>query len=164
MVSSELSESRECELDCNLRVLRELPFFAEFPPELLRVMAYLSEREVFAPGQAVLEEGQPAEAAVSVIEGGLVIEREGQTLGRLTQGMCAGGLALLGGYRWLYTLRAEAETECLVMHRRKLLPQLLAKPEALAGMARELIASVVFWDLQRLERGIGQDVHGPGVL
>lgn len=164
MVSSERPESRECELDCNLRALRELPFFAELPAELLRVMAYLSEREAFAPGQVVLEEGQPAEAAVSVITGALVIEREGQTLGRLTQGMCAGGLALLGSYRWLYTLRAEAETECLVMHRRKLLPQLMAKPEALAGMARELVASVVFWDLQRLERGVDPDVHGPGVL
>jgi hypothetical protein len=50
------------------------------------------------------------------------------------------------------------------MHRRKLLPQLQAQPEALAAVARELIDSVVFWDLQRLERGADEDVHGPGVL
>lgn len=164
MISSEQPETHECELDCNLRMLRELPFFAELSPELLRVMAYLCEREAFVPGQVVLEAGQPAETAVAVISGMAGIEREGRRVGGVSEGMCVGGLALLGRYRWLYTLRAETEVECLLMHRRKLLPQLQAQPEALAAVARELIDSVVFWDLQRLERGADEDVHGPGVL
>lgn len=164
MISSQRPENHECELDCNLRVLRELPFFAGIPPELQRVMAYLCEREVFSEGQTVLAEGQPADAAVAVISGGLVIEREGLTLGSVTRGMCAGGLALLGVFHSLYTLRAETQAECLIMHRRTLLPQLVARPEALAGVVREMVGSVVFWDLQRLERGVDPDVHGPGVL
>jgi CRP-like cAMP-binding protein len=164
MISSPRPEANECELDCNLRVLRELPFFAGVPPELQRVMAYLCEREVFAPGQTVLAEGQPADAAMAVISGSLVIEREGLAIGRVTRGMCAGGLALLGVFRSLYTLRAETQAECLIMQRRTLLPQLVARPEALAGVVRELVGSVVLWDQQRLERGVGPGVHGPGVL
>lgn len=164
MILSEQSETHECELDCNLRVLRELPFFSGLPLELLRVMAYLCERETFAPGQAVFEEGQLAEGAVAVIGGSMAIEREGRKVGAVTTGMYAGGLALLGPYRWLYTLRAESETDCLLLHRRRLLPQLVAQPASLSTVARELVESVVFWDLQRLERGLDGNVHGPGVL
>jgi len=164
MILSEQPETHECELDCNLRVLRELPIFADLPQELLRVMAYLCERETFASGQAVVEEGQAAEGAVAVIGGSMAIEREGRKVGALREGMCAGGLALLGQYRWLYTLRAETTVDCLLLHRRSLLPQLLAQPASLAAVARELVQSVVFWDMQRLERGADADVHGPGVL
>ncbi|PKN41663.1 MAG: hypothetical protein CVU60_09745 [Deltaproteobacteria bacterium HGW-Deltaproteobacteria-18] len=164
MVSSEQSENHQCELECNLRVLRELPFLAELPEELLRVMAYLCERETFVPGQAVFEEGQPAEGAVAVITGSMVIERGGRKLAALNEGMCAGGLTLLGQYRWLYTLRAETAADCLLLHRRRLLPQLVAQPASLAAVARELVESVVFWDLQRLERGADGDVAGPGLL
>jgi CRP-like cAMP-binding protein len=164
MILSDRPENHECELDCNLRVLRELPFFVELPSELQRVMAYLCEREVFAPGQAVWEEGQPSETAVAVVSGSLLIVRDGAVVGRVSQGMCAGGLALLGAFRGLYALRAEVETECLLMPRRKLLPQLLAQPEALAAVARELVRSVVLWDQQRLERGADPGVHGPGAL
>ena len=164
MVSSEQPENHQCELECNLRILRELPFLAELPDELLRVMAYLCERETFAPGQTILEAGHPAEASVVVIRGEAAIEREGRRVGTVSEGMCAGGLALLRRFRWLYTLRAEADTECLLLYRRKLLPQLEARPEALAAVAGELVESVVFWDLQRLERGVDMDVHGPGIL
>jgi len=164
MISPEQSEAHECELDCNLRVLRELPFCAELPAELLRVMAYLCERETFAPGQVVLETGQPAEGAVVVLRGTADIEREGRRVGVVTEGMCVGGLALLGRFRWMYTLRAAGEIECLLLHRRKLLPQLEARPEALVSVVAELVESVVFWDLQRLERGADMDMHGLGVL
>ena len=161
---SEKPESHECELSRNLRVLRELPVFAGLPQELLRVMAYLCEREVFAPGQAVLEEGQPAETAVAVVAGTLVIERGGRRLGTVSQGTMAGGLALVGGFKSLYTLRAEDGAEGLLLHRRKLLPQFLAQPEALASVIRELVDSVAAWDAQRLERGADADTAGPGVL
>ena len=161
---SEKPENPECELSCNLRVLREQPIFDGLPQELLRVMAYLCERETFAQGQAVLEEGGTAETAVIVFEGSLAVEREGKRLGLLGQGMLAGGLALLGGFRSLYTLRAEAGTVCLLLHRRKLLPQLLAQPEALATVARGLVDGVLAWDAQRLERGADADAVGPGAL
>ena len=164
MISSEQPETQECELDCNLRVLRDLPFFSGQPQELLRVLAYLCERETFAPGQAAFEEGQPAEGAVAVIGGSLAIERGGRKVGTLSAGMCAGGLTLLGHYSWLYTLRAETPADCLLLHRRRILPQLVAQPASLVAVARKLAESVVFWDLQRLERGADGDVYGPGLL
>lgn len=164
MIWSERPEATQCELDCNLRVLRELPLFSGLSPELLRVMAYLCEREILAPGQVAVESGHAAEGALAVIDGTLAIERGGRRLGAMSEGMCAGGLALLGDFRWVYTLRAETPAECLVLPRRRLLPQLMAQPGSLAAVARELAGSVVMWDLRRLERGVDADVHGPGLL
>ena len=161
---SEKLEIHECELDYNLRVLRELPVFAGLPPELLRVLAYLCERETFAPGQSVLEEGQPAEKVVAVISGSLAVEREGEVLGRVERGMYAGGLALLGRFKWLYTLRAEIGSKCLLLPRHKILPQLLAQPEMMAIVTQELIDAVVEWDRNRFETAPDGRGAGPGML
>lgn len=161
---SEKPELHECELDCNLRILRELPVFAGLPSELLRVLAYLCEREVFAPGQPVLEEGQPAETTVAVISGSLAIERDGEVLGRVARGKCAGGLALLGRFKWLYTLRAEMEAECLLLPRHKILPQLLAQPEMMATVTQGLIDAVIGWDRDRLENTPDEVGAGPGII
>jgi CRP-like cAMP-binding protein len=153
-----------CELECNQRLLREQPIFAELTPELLRVVAYFCERETFAPGQTILAEGEPAEAAVIVVRGEVRIERDGRGLAVVPAGKCVGGMALLGRFRWIYDLRAETEVECLLLPRRKLLPQLLAQPVALASVARELVAGVVMWDLQRLERAGETRAAGPGMI
>jgi len=154
----------QCELECNLRLLRELPIFGELAPELVRVMAYLCEREVFAQGQSILSVNEPAEGAVILVRGTACFERGTRRISTVSEGKCVGGLALLGRFRWLYTLRAETDVECLLLPRRKLLPQLFAHPEALVIVARELIGGVVQWDQQCLERGCETDTHGPGAL
>ena len=154
----------QCELEHNQRLLREQPIFAELAPELLRVVAYFCEREVFSPGQPILAEGEPADSAVIVVRGEARIERGGRRMAAVPAGRCVGGMALLGRYRWVYDLRAETEVECLFLPRRKLLPQLLAQPVALASVARELVAGVVLWDRQRLERVGEAQAEGPGVI
>lgn len=154
----------QCELEYNLRLLRELPVFAGLAQELLRVMAYLCEREVFAQGQSILTVNEPAEGPVLLIRGTAGIEHGSRRVATVSEGMCVGGLALLGRFRWLYTLRAETEVECLLLPRRKLLPQFFAQPEALLNVAQGLIGGVVQWDQQRLERGGEVLGQGPGVL
>ena len=154
----------QCELECNQRLLREQPIFAELAPELLRVVAYFCEREVFAPGQPILAEGDQADSAVIVVRGEARIERGGRRMGVVPAGKCVGGMALLGRFRWVYDLRAETEVECLLLPRRKLLPQLLAQPVALASVARELVQGVVMWDRQRLERAGEAQAEGPGMI
>ncbi len=154
----------QCELESNQRLLREHPIFAELAPELLRVIAYFCEREVFAPGQTILAEGEQADSAVIVVRGEARIERGGRRLDAVSEGKCVGGMALIGRFRWVYDLRAETEVECMLLPRRKLFPQLLAQPEALASVARELVAGVIMWDRQRLERAGEAQAGGPGMI
>lgn len=164
MSSLEQPEAGQCQLDCNLRILRDLPVFAGLPADLLRVLAYLSETEVFGAGQTILRRNDPADCAMVVVEGQVRVEYAGGTVGMLQKGACIGGLALLGAYRWPYGLVAESEVECLRLDRRKLLPQLEAKSGALALVAGQLVSRVITWDRQRLDRGVGTDLPGPGIL
>jgi len=152
----------QCGLECHLRLLREIPVFGALSPDLLRVVAYLCESEVFAPGQAILSAGEPAEAAVVVVSGAAVIVRDGHRVGTVSSGGAVGLLALLGRFRWLYGMVAESEVECLVLPRRKLLPQLQARPEALVSVAAELAESVQRWDQQRPD--CSREVFGPGAI
>lgn len=164
MNSSEQPESGQCQLDCNLRILRDLPVFAGLPADLLRVLAYLSETEVYGTGQVMLLQHDPAEGAVVVVRGQVQVQLAEQTVGVLDAGACIGGLALLGAYRWPYGLTAASEVECLRLDRRKLLPQLEAKSGALSRVAGQLVARVIGWDRQRLDRGAEADLPGPGIL
>lgn len=154
----------QCELDCNIRLLREFPPFRELAPELLRVMAYLCEREVFALGQNIMTEGEPADGAVILIRGMASVEHASGRVSGMGEGTHAGGLALFGQFRWVYTVRAETEVECLLLPRRKLLPQFFAQPEALVSVTRELIGGVIQWDQQRLDHGGEVQGQGPGAL
>ena len=78
---------------------------------------------------------------------------------------CAfGGLALLGQFRWLYSLRAETEVECLLLPKHKFLPQFLAQPDALVVVARELIGAVVAWEQRQLEQSGGKLCYGLTML
>ncbi len=162
----DLSDQHEgqCELLTNMNLLREVQFFKGLAPEFLRVMAYLCERQLFAPDQIILPAGEPAEVAVVLIRGSALIERGERCVATVGAGQCLGGMALLGRFRLLYSLRAETETECLVLPRRKFMPQFMAHPEALALVTQELISTVVAWDRQQLDRPDTVRTEGLGML
>lgn len=140
-----LSEGHEeqCELHSNLLILRNVPFFQGLSPDFLRVLAYLCEKQVFAARDVILQEGEPAETAVVAVRGWATIEHGDTVVERLEEGGCVGGFSLLGQYRWLYTLRAATEVECLLMPRFKFLPQIQARPDALITLVRGLIAAAM---------------------
>lgn len=60
-------------------------------------------------------------------------------------------MALLGKFRWLYSLRAETELECLLLYQRKFLPQFIARPDALAVLAGNVAEAVVARERRQLE-------------
>jgi CRP/FNR family transcriptional regulator, cyclic AMP receptor protein len=140
-----LSEGREdqCELQSNLLILRNIPYFQGLSPDFLRVLAYLCEKQVYATRDIILQEGEPAETAVVAVRGSATIEHGDTVIDRLEAGGCIGGFSLLGQYRWIYTLRAVTEMECLLMPRFKLLPQIQARPDALIAVVRGLIAATM---------------------
>jgi CRP/FNR family cyclic AMP-dependent transcriptional regulator len=50
-------------------LLRRVPFFAEIEPSKLKLLAFMSERVGFDPGQNVMRQGDPADAAYLIIDG-----------------------------------------------------------------------------------------------
>ena len=161
-----LLASREprCELHCSMQFLRNVSFFEELTPDFLRVLAYLCLRRVYAEGDIIVKEGEPAEAAVVIVRGDAVVERGKAVIERVAEGRCVGGLSLLGRYRWLYTLRAVSEVECLVLPRSSFLPQLQAQPEALSAVARGLIATVIDREQQQLQGASSGNSAGIGMV
>lgn len=140
--------------------MKDLPVFSSLAPELLRVMAYLGERQVYAPGQIILAAGEPAETTVIMVDGTARIEAGDKDIATVTNGMCVGAMALLGRFRWLSSLRAESESICLLLPRRKFLPQLMAQPDALALVVQELIGLIIGWEQGRIQRDGDRESSG----
>ena len=147
-----------------MQLLRNVSFFEELTPDFLRVLAYLCLRRVYAAGDIIVKEGEPAEAAVVIVRGDAVTERGMAVIERVEKGRCVGGLSLLGRYRWLYTLRAASEVECLLLPRSSFLPQLQAQPEALVAIARGLIAAVIEREQQQLQGSNPGNPAGIGMV
>ena len=50
-------------------ILRRVPLFAKIDPAKLKLMAFASERVIYKPGQAVVRQGDPGDAAYVILQG-----------------------------------------------------------------------------------------------
>ncbi len=158
------SNEEKCELLRSVQLIRNVSFFSDLSPDFCRVLAYLCERQIFSAGQDILKEGEVADTAVIVARGTAQLMHGKQLVEAVERGSCTGVLALLGQFRWLYTLQAESEVECLLLPRHKFLPQFMAQPEALVGVTRKLIGEVVEWERRQLEHPVEMRFHGLGMI
>ena len=154
----------QCELHGNLQVLKNIKIFSEIAPDFLQVMAFLCERQIFAPEQTILTVGEPAETALILIRGTARIKDGDFEIATVGQGECVGGLALLGRFQWLYSVQAVTEVECLALPQRTFLPQFMAQPATLTTVARELISAIVEWDRRRLTHPEKKSPEGLSML
>jgi CRP-like cAMP-binding protein len=56
-------------IDEEVELLRKIPLFAKVDPAKLKLLAFASERAVFAPGESLFQQGDPGDAAYIIIEG-----------------------------------------------------------------------------------------------
>ena len=75
-------------------VLRNIPMFATCSSEQLDRLAELGELDTFADGQAVVSEGDVADAFYVINSGTLSVERDGNSVAMLNPGNYFGELAL----------------------------------------------------------------------
>lgn len=160
---SEETEQR-CELASSEKLLRAQPLFSELSGDFLRLVAYLGQRRHYAAGEDVLSEGEPADTAVILVRGGLTFRHSNREMAALMPGAMVGAMALLGRYTWTYTLHAATASECLLLPRHKILPQLLAHPQALAALAEKLIEAAVALEQQHLTKSGDSGLHELGML
>ena len=56
-------------IDQEVELLRNIPLFAKVEPAKLKLLAFASERAVFAPGETLFHQGDPGDAAYIIMEG-----------------------------------------------------------------------------------------------
>jgi CRP-like cAMP-binding protein len=56
-------------IDQEVELLRNIPLFAKVDPAKLKLLAFASERAVFAPGEVLFNQGDLGDAAYIIIEG-----------------------------------------------------------------------------------------------
>lgn len=153
-----------CELLKNQQILVESALFKGLTPALIKVLAYLGERKLYTVNQLILTAGEPAEHAVIIIQGDARLELDSLVVSIHGPGSTLGGMAMFGRFNWLYSLRALQDVETLLIPRRKILPQLIAQPDGLAAIARELVNSVVEREKKLLQKPGDRGVVGVGMI
>ena len=86
-------------IDQEVELLRNIPLFAKVDPAKLKLLAFASERAVFAPGETLFHQGDPGDAAFMIVSGNCRVFRnvEGrdETLGTMGPGEVFGEMAIL---------------------------------------------------------------------
>jgi CRP-like cAMP-binding protein len=79
--------------------LKRIPLFSKLDPAKLKLLAFMSQRLSFEPGQAVFAQGDPGDAAYIVLDGeaAILIDTPGGAveIARLTRNQIVGEIAIL---------------------------------------------------------------------
>jgi CRP-like cAMP-binding protein len=138
------------ELEQNLEFLRQTYFFSGIPLEALKVFAYLCTREKFKAGEYLFRQGEDDGQAFYVIEGKAVLEYEqnGDTkiIRDCETGEFLGGLALVGEMRRLFSLKAAADTTCLILNREKFAKVLDQFQDLMPRIFKALAMGIDSWE------------------
>ena len=159
MSSSEDSNlNPPCEYQENLNQLRQTYFFGGLPLEVLKVFAYLCQREKFKAGDYLFRQGEDDGNAYCILSGQARLERRAaedlRTLRVVGPGQFIGGLTLLGPTRRLYSLGAVDDTVSIVLSREKFSKTIQQFPEQMPRMFKAVVGAVNAWEQVFLE-GLG---------
>ncbi len=151
MNSSERNEAApSSELDQNMELLRQTYFFSGFPLEILKVFAYLCNREVFKRGEYIFLQGEDDGQAFFIIEGQAAIEREDndstKRIRSCKEGDFLGGLALMGTMHRLFSFKAETDITCLMLSREKFNKTIEQFPDLMPKILKALVNVIDTWE------------------
>ncbi|VAW41040.1 hypothetical protein MNBD_DELTA04-1720 [hydrothermal vent metagenome] len=139
-------------LEENMAFLRRQPVFADIPLEMLRLYAYLSQREHFQKDEPIIRQGEPGDRMYLIMTGTVAVCEEHNGREFLLQTLAADGinsfgeLALLAEFDWFYSARAVTDVTLLSMTReafRKVMEQY-------SEQYSEAVADIIRWRIRRL--------------
>jgi CRP/FNR family cyclic AMP-dependent transcriptional regulator len=144
------------ELQRNLELLNELPFFASFPDKAMKLIAFVSERDTFAQNELLVEQGDDAGQAYLVLSGTLVLydRRNGQEreLRTFQPGDFLGSLALLGPMPSLFMLKAQTDATVLTINRKQFNKIFQQFPETFAIAVKAVLKNLHQWERKNMNR------------
>jgi CRP-like cAMP-binding protein len=137
----------------DLDILRQTPFFSGLPLEALKVLAYLATLESYKPGDYLFRQEEMDDRAFYLVTGSVELLRNGQegehALDKVyATGDFLGGLSLLAETPRLYSLRATAETECIVLTREKFTKTMEQFPDMVPRVLEAVVKGVREWEYQ----------------
>ena len=129
-----LSDEFEC--------LRKVPMFANVDAARLKLLAFTSDRLVFAPGDAVFRQGEPGDAAYFIVSGSaevLMHDRDGEvSIAAVGENEMVGEISILCDVPRTATVRAATELVTLRISKDRFFGVLEEFPEMAVGIMREL--------------------------
>lgn len=124
------------------QALENLSVFRGVDPSRLKLLAFASQRVSLDPGQALITNGDPPDAAYIILEGEVDVVRESGParvqLARLGRGMIVGEMSVLSGRNSSATVAAVTPLIALRIERHVFLQLLEDVPQIAMAVAREL--------------------------
>lgn len=134
----------------DLDILRQTYFFSGLNLEALKVLAYLSIRQRYKPGDYIFRHNDDDGQALYVIDGSMQLWHESHTPPLLIReygdGRFIGGLALLGSMRRLFALKAASDSCCLVLTREKFAKALEQYPDIMRIILKAVVNRIRSWE------------------
>lgn len=123
-------------------LLRRVPLFAKIEPAKLKLLAFTSDRLVFAPGDVLFEQGQAGDAAYFILKGAaevLVETRDGTfSVATIDEHEIVGEIAILCDVPRTATVRATSELVTLRIAKDRFFGLIEEFPQMAVEIMREL--------------------------
>ena len=98
-----------------LFLLRGVDLFAQVPADQLLPLAEVAKRQTFEQGTTIFEADDPGQELYVVVEGEVIIERDGQQVAVFGPRAAFGEMAILDNSPRSASARVDKETECLLV-------------------------------------------------
>jgi CRP-like cAMP-binding protein len=138
-----------------VQMLRRVPLFATVAPNLLKLLAFTSDRVSYAQGEALFRQGDPADAAYVILDGSAEVLAESPTgpirVAELERNAIVGEIAILCDVTRTATVQAMQPLEALRIHKEQFVKLMTDSPE----MAREVVRVLA----DRLSRTTSELTH-----
>jgi CRP-like cAMP-binding protein len=125
-----------------VELLRQVPLFAGIEPAKLKLLAFTSERLAFEPGQTMVAQGDPGDAAYLILKGKaeVLVTRMGHTIkvAEIGANAIVGEIAILCDVPRTATVKAVDRLETLRIAKEHFLRMLAEYPEMAIEIMRVL--------------------------
>ena len=125
-----------------VHLLRRVPLFSKIDPARLKLLAFTSDRLVFAPDDVLFKQGQAGDAAYFILSGSATVEIETPTgnlaIATINEHEIVGEIAILCDVPRTATVRAAGELVALRITKDRFFTLLAEFPEMAVEMMREL--------------------------
>ena len=121
-----------------MEALRKTPFFAELSSEDLQDVLRVGEPASFEPGQAIVEQGDPADGMYILTAGAAEVDVGGR-FHRLKAGDLFGEMALISPSRRMATVKAVESVAALKIPAEEFRSFMLAHPNVAVSMLRAVV-------------------------
>lgn len=139
------------EMQRNLELLKEIPFFSAFPVKVLKLIAFVSIRGSFPASDLLYEEGDNPDRAYLILSGSLILTTRGEdgenrVVKRFTPNDFVGSLSLFGSMPALFNLIAETKTTVLTIDRKQFSKILTQFPEIQLLSLKAILKEIHRWE------------------